>query len=167
MNNALLKTNIEAEPTDLGNTKEMFETIVKIKTMSEEADPASDCSILRDLEDFIELYRALPLSRHALRNAQVLLQKSFCHLKRTEIEFAALQAKLSEQNDFIYNSEQKLYKLFNENLHLKSRIDLEKKVSLKDKSAVQIDLAKSEQSSNLNNNNSSIHLIDTPTPREI
>ena len=38
---------------------------------------------------------------------------------------------------------------------------------VKDKPAVQIDLAKSEQSPNLNNNNSSINLIDTPTPREI
>ncbi len=54
MNDASLKTNIEAEPTDLGNTKEIAETIVKIKPMSEEADPASDCSILRDLEDFID-----------------------------------------------------------------------------------------------------------------
>ena len=54
MNDASLKTNIEAEPTDFGNTKEIFETIVKIKTMSEEADPASDCSILPDLEDFID-----------------------------------------------------------------------------------------------------------------
>ena len=53
-NDASLKTNIEAEPTDLDNTKEIAETIVKIKPMSEEADPALDCSTLGDLEDFID-----------------------------------------------------------------------------------------------------------------
>ncbi len=89
-----------------------------------------------------------------------IIAKEFSSFKeKTEIEFAALRAKLSEHNDIFYKSEQKLCKLIIENLHLKSRIDdLEMKVSLKDKSAVQI--AKSEQSPDLNNNNSSINLID-------
>ena len=190
MNDALLKTNIEAESTDLGNTKEIFETIVKIKTMSEEEDPASDCSILRDLEDFIDqsfqnmevssqgvndnisvvqtIESSTPVQTRAEKCSGIIAKEFSSFKEKTEIEFAALRAKLFEQNDIIYNSEQKLCKLINENLHLKSRIDdLEKEVSLKDKPAVQIDLAKSEQSPNLNNNNSSINLIDTPTPREI
>ena len=171
MNDALLKTNIEAESTDLGNTKEIFETIVKIKTMSEEEDPASDCSILRDLEDFIDqsfqnmevssqgvndnisvvqtIESSTPVQTRAEKCPGIIAKEFSSFKEKTEIEFAALRAKLSEQNDIIYNSEQKLCKLINENLHLKSRIDdLEKEVSLKDKPAVQIDLAKSEQSPN-------------------
>ena len=190
MNDASLKTSIEAEPIDLGNTKEIVETIVNITPMREEADPASDCSTLRDLEDFIDQsFQNMEVPSQSVNDNILIVQtiesstpvqtcaekcpgtiaKEFLSFKeKTEIEFAALRVKLSEQNVIIYNSEQKLYKLINKNLHLKSHIDdLEKKVSLEDKPAVQTDLAKSVQSPNLNNNNSSINLIDTPTMQEI
>ncbi len=92
--------------------------------MSEEADPASDCSILRDLEDFIDQsFQNMDLSSQGVNDNTSVAQtiesstpveskRVFVVLKRkTDIEFAALRAKLSEQNDIIYNSEQRLCKL--------------------------------------------------------
>ncbi len=160
MSDASLKTNIEAEPTDIGNTKEIFETIVKIKPMSQDqtllqiVQPFKTWKILLinhskiwksrrkvsmiiGCTNYRELY-SFPDTRQEMPG---IIAKEFSSFKeKTEIEFAALRAKLSKQNDIIYNSEQKLYKLtkiiMNENLHLKSRMDdLEKKVPLKDKSA--------------------------------